>query len=43
MASVAATYRLKRFRSSRDPDFAPALMLYVRNTAPASRFDVKGC
>jgi hypothetical protein len=39
MASLAATYRLKRFQKSSDPDFAAALILYVRNTAAAIRTD----
>jgi hypothetical protein len=37
--SLSAAYRLKRFRTSRDPDFAAALILYARNTAAALRTD----
>jgi hypothetical protein len=33
------SYRLKRFTSSRDADFAAALQVYVRNTAPSIRTD----
>lgn len=33
----ASKYRFKRFESSRDPDFAKALTLYSRETAPQSR------
>ena len=39
MPSVNSSYKLKRLLSSRDPDFAAALLLYVRNTAPGVRTD----
>ena len=35
--SSGSSYRLKRFQSSRDPEFAAALMVYVRNTQPQIR------
>jgi len=34
---VLASYRLRRFSRSSDPDFASALLLYVRNTPPHIR------
>jgi hypothetical protein len=34
-----STYRLKRFSNSNDPDFAAALMIYVRYTPPSIRSD----
>src|ERR1041385_130836 len=34
-----SSYMLKRFTSSQDPDFAKALLLYVRNTTPDIRTD----
>jgi hypothetical protein len=34
-----SSYRLKRYLSSRDPDFAAALMIYVRNTPANIRTD----
>src|ERR1043165_547635 len=34
---MPVSYRLKRFKSSKDPDFASALLLYVRNTPPSVR------
>jgi hypothetical protein len=37
MPIAPSTYRLKRFVSSRDPGFAEALLLYVRNTPAAER------
>jgi len=37
MAIASSTYRLKRFVSARDPGFAEALLLYVRNTPAAER------
>ena|SRR5215213_5458903 len=39
MTSSRASYRLKRFNSSLDPDFAAALMIYVRNTPSNIRTD----
>jgi hypothetical protein len=39
MLSQSSSYRLKRFSSSRDPDFAAALLLYVRNTPITIRTD----
>lgn len=39
MPISASSYRLKRFRDSRDPDFAAALLLYVRNTPSPIRTD----
>lgn len=39
MAPPRASYKLKRFLSSRDPDFAAALMIYVRNTPANIRTD----
>jgi hypothetical protein len=39
MTSVKTSYRLKRFSSSRDPDFAAALLIYVRNTPASIRTD----
>jgi len=39
MPDVSCSYRLKHFRSSRDPDFAAALLVYVRNTAACVRTD----
>ena len=39
MTSVRSSYRLKRFRNSRDPDFAAALLIYVRNTPASIRTD----
>jgi hypothetical protein len=35
--ALASSYRLKRFVSSHDPEFAEALLLYVRNTPAAER------
>lgn len=37
MSSIRSSYRLKRFLSTTDTDFAAALMLYVRNTPHAIR------
>jgi len=37
--STSSSYRLKRFFSSRDPDFASALLIYVRFTPPSIRSD----
>lgn len=37
MTSHKTSYHLKRFTSSRDPDFIKALTLYVQNTAPSIR------
>jgi hypothetical protein len=37
MAMASSSYRLKRFVSSHDPEFAEALLLYVRNTPAAER------
>lgn len=39
MASSRSTYRLKRFTSALDPDFAAALLVYVRNTPANIRTD----
>jgi hypothetical protein len=39
MTSFRSSYRLKRFTSSRDPDFAAALLIYVRNTPANIRTD----
>jgi hypothetical protein len=39
MSSGETSYRLMRFRSSRDPDFAAALLLYLRNTQAPVRTD----
>lgn len=39
MLPSGSTYKLKRFRTARDPDFAAALLLYVRNTPPPVRTD----
>jgi hypothetical protein len=39
MRSQTSSYKLKRFSSSRDPDFATALLLYVRNTPLNIRTD----
>lgn len=39
MTSSRSSYRLKRYLSSRDPDFAAALMIYVRNTPANIRTD----
>lgn len=39
MTSFRSSYRLKRFVNSRDPDFAAALIIYVRNTPANIRTD----
>jgi hypothetical protein len=39
MASSTSSYSLKRFQNSRDPDFASALLIYVRNTPANIRTD----
>lgn len=39
MPSSTSSYRLKRFSSSKDPDFAAALLIYVRYTPPSIRSD----
>jgi hypothetical protein len=39
MPTSGASYKLKHFQSSRDPDFASALLVYVRNTSAAIRTD----
>lgn len=39
MTSSRSSYRLKRFVNSRDPDFAAALQIYVRNTPANIRTD----
>jgi hypothetical protein len=39
MALSQSSYKLKRFLNSRDPDFAAALMIYVRNTPSEARTD----
>ena len=39
MTSIRSSYRLKRFLNSRDPDFAAALLIYVRNTPASIRTD----
>jgi hypothetical protein len=39
MLSSSSSYRLKRFANSRDPDFAAALLIYVRYTPPSIRSD----
>lgn len=39
MTSFKSSYRLKRFLNSRDPDFAAALLVYVRNTPANVRTD----
>jgi hypothetical protein len=39
MATSGASYKFKHFQSSRDPDFASALLVYVRNTSAAIRTD----
>lgn len=39
MSSSTSSYRLKRFLSSKDPDFASALLIYVRYTPPSIRSD----
>lgn len=39
MSSSRSSYMLKRFLNSHDPDFAAALLVYVRNTAPNIRTD----
>jgi hypothetical protein len=39
MTSIRSSYRLKRFLNSRDPDFAAALLIYVRNTPANIRTD----
>jgi hypothetical protein len=39
MTSFRSSYRLKRFTSSRDPDFAAALLIYIRNTPANVRTD----
>jgi hypothetical protein len=36
---AGSSYNLKHFQSSRDPDFAAALLVYVRNTSAAIRTD----
>src|SRR4051812_37144291 len=41
MPSATSTYRLKRFTDSRDPDFAGALLIYVRYTPPSIRSDAR--
>jgi hypothetical protein len=39
MSSSTSSYRLKRFLSSKDPDFASALLIYIRYTPPSIRSD----
>jgi hypothetical protein len=39
MSSSTSSYRLKRFLTSKDPDFASALLIYVRYTPPSIRSD----
>jgi len=39
MTTLRSSYKLKRFVSSRDPDFAAALLLYLRNTPANIRTD----
>ena len=39
MSSPTSSYRLKRFLTSKDPDFASALLIYVRYTPPSIRSD----
>lgn len=39
MRASRSTYRLKRFVTADDPEFAAALLLYVRNTSPEMRTD----
>ena len=39
MPSSTSSYRLKRFSNSTDPDFAAALLIYVRFTPPSIRSD----
>lgn len=39
MSSSRSSYMLKRFLNSRDPDFAAALLVYVRNTPANIRTD----
>jgi GNAT superfamily N-acetyltransferase len=39
MSSSTSSYRLKRFLTSKDPDFASALLIYARYTPPSIRSD----
>jgi hypothetical protein len=39
MSSSTSSYRLKRFLTSKDPDFPSALLIYVRYTPPSIRSD----